>query len=77
MLIPGDDVEDAFRVVERLRAAMPLGQTCSAGIALRSAGESLEHVVGRADQALYQAKTTGRDRSCVEAFEAPRSPSAI
>jgi diguanylate cyclase (GGDEF)-like protein len=65
MLILGDDLETASAVVERLRAVMPFGQTCSVGIALRGPGESLEQLVGRADQALYRAKADGRDRSYV------------
>ena len=73
MLLLGDDLETAKAVVERLRSVMPLGQTCSAGIALRSQGESLEHVVSRADQALYRAKTGGRDRSYIDASESDGS----
>ncbi len=70
MLIAGDDVETATSVVERLRTVMPLSQTCSAGIALRGAGEPLEQVVSRADQALYKAKFGGRDRSCIDLVDA-------
>jgi PleD family two-component response regulator len=36
-------------------------QTCCVGIAQRRAGESIESVVRRADQALYEAKASGRD----------------
>jgi diguanylate cyclase (GGDEF)-like protein len=36
--------------------------TVSAGVAQHQSGESLEHLVGRADSALYRAKAEGRDR---------------
>jgi diguanylate cyclase (GGDEF)-like protein len=52
---------EAERVVERLRASTPT-VTCSAGIAERLRGESLERLVERADKALYDAKRSGRDR---------------
>ena len=42
---------------------MPRGRTCSAGIAHRRPGETPEVVTVRADQALYQAKAAGRQRS--------------
>jgi diguanylate cyclase (GGDEF)-like protein len=53
----------ARRVVERLRAATPGGQSCSAGIAYREAGEDASALLARADAALYEAKRAGRDRS--------------
>ena len=49
-------------IVERLRAAMPAGQTVSAGVACWNGRESADELVGRADGALYEAKRTGRDR---------------
>jgi diguanylate cyclase len=48
--------------VERLRAAVPDGQTVSAGIAQWDGAETPELLVGRADRALYAAKKGGRDR---------------
>jgi diguanylate cyclase (GGDEF)-like protein len=36
--------------------------TCSIGLAWARAGDNWETLVGRADQALYEAKRTGRDR---------------
>jgi diguanylate cyclase (GGDEF)-like protein/PAS domain S-box-containing protein len=52
----------ATDIVERLRAATPGGQTCSAGLAAWRPGESVDDLVARADQALYRAKEAGRDR---------------
>ncbi len=39
--------------------------TASVGVAARTALESHEAVLERADQAMYEAKTTGRNRVCV------------
>ena len=51
----------ATEVTERLRAVMPEGETCSAGLAARGLGEPIESVILRADGALYDAKSAGRD----------------
>ena len=48
-------------------AAGPLPVTISVGLACLDGGdEDLGHLLGRADNALYQAKQTGRDRVCVD-----------
>ena len=60
--LPGCDVRDAAPALDRLRVAMPKGQTCSIGAALLGPGESASDVLGRADQAMYTAKEAGRDR---------------
>jgi diguanylate cyclase len=39
--------------------------TFSAGVTLWRDGESLEATLSRADEALYEAKRTGRNRTCV------------
>jgi diguanylate cyclase (GGDEF)-like protein len=65
LLLRGCDIPTAREVVDRLRAATDGGQTCSAGLAVRSPGESGTDVVRRADRALYDAKGAGRDRTCV------------
>jgi diguanylate cyclase (GGDEF)-like protein len=62
IVLPECVLEDALEIVERLRAATPGGQTCSAGLALWRPGESVDDLVGRADAALYEAKETGRNR---------------
>jgi diguanylate cyclase (GGDEF)-like protein len=62
LLLPGCTVEDAQALVQRLRAAMPDGETVSAGIACWDEIESADELVGRADTALYAAKRGGRDR---------------
>ena len=53
----------ASMLLERLRAATPLGQSCSAGIAVWNSVESVEELMERVDAALYEAKRQGRDRA--------------
>jgi diguanylate cyclase (GGDEF)-like protein len=65
LLLPDTNDETAAQVVARLRACVPNGSTCSAGIAVRRSREPWESVIARADRALYDAKEAGRDRACV------------
>jgi diguanylate cyclase (GGDEF)-like protein len=71
--MPEADHEQAYHVAERLRLAVAgstidfgdhrIGLTSSAGIAaLASERDTLESILLRADQALYAAKQSGRDR---------------
>jgi diguanylate cyclase (GGDEF)-like protein len=73
VLLPHTDAEGAYVVAEHLRAAIaavsvasdqgPVRVTVSAGIAeALPGGDTVDRLVGRADQALYAAKATGRDR---------------
>jgi diguanylate cyclase (GGDEF)-like protein len=71
LVLPKSSAEAALRHAEQVRsdfAALALHQgglacTASAGIAFGEAhGSSFEAVLNAADQALYQAKRTGRDR---------------
>jgi diguanylate cyclase (GGDEF)-like protein len=61
LLLPACALEDAIRIVERLRAATPL-VTCSVGLASWNFGESATELLRRADRALYAAKAAGRNR---------------
>jgi GGDEF domain-containing protein len=54
-------IDDAIRIVERLRVVTPL-VTCSVGLARWDFQEALTELVQRADQALYAAKAKGRNR---------------
>jgi diguanylate cyclase (GGDEF)-like protein len=66
VLLPGYRTGEAFEVVEALRNALvDLGHGSSAGIAMFTAGLSSSSLMSRADVALYQAKRTGRGRTCV------------
>ncbi|WP_339512210.1 sensor domain-containing diguanylate cyclase [Pseudomonas sp. RL_15y_Pfl2_60] len=73
ILLPETDFTQARQVAERLRkniesmrVQLPnqstLSMTVSIGLAMNTAQESLDHLLGRADSALYQAKTNGRNR---------------
>ncbi len=65
VLLPSCAMPDGVIVIDRLRAATPAGQTCSAGIACWDGEESGEQLMARADAALYRAKAAGRDRCAV------------
>jgi diguanylate cyclase (GGDEF)-like protein len=62
LLLPHCATDDALTVVDRLRKRVRYAQTCSAGIVILEPGESAEGLMTRVDQALYAAKTSGRDR---------------
>ncbi len=78
VLLPDTDREQALRIAERLRVAVAttparvgrdatedgtLAYTASLGVTLVSAGETtLKPAIKRADQGLYAAKETGRNR---------------
>ncbi len=65
LLLPNCDTSHAVEVIERLRGAVYNERTCSVGFAERRSGETVEAVMARADEALYEAKSTGRDRACM------------
>ncbi|HEX5712154.1 MAG TPA: sensor domain-containing diguanylate cyclase [Solirubrobacterales bacterium] len=62
VVLPDTRADHAIEILERLRAATPGGQTCSAGLACWDGVEGSEDLVGRADSALYRAKASGRNR---------------
>ena len=55
-LLPECMLEEAAQVADRLSRSVPLGQTCSTGIACWDGRESSEALLGRADKAMYAAK---------------------
>ena len=73
VILPGTQIEDAYRVAERIRKtietksslkAMPI--TVSLGVSnWPSDGIMKEEIIGRADEALYLAKQLGRNRTCM------------
>ncbi|MNC43383.1 Response regulator PleD [compost metagenome] len=86
ILLPDTNLEGARLLAERLLKTLrkaPLshegqciGVTCSLGVsAWRGAGDSLEALLIRADQLLYQAKQQGRDRYVCDISQVPVSPS--
>lgn len=72
IVFPDTDLDAAAAIVERLQRELTkefflhdnerILVTFSAGVALRAAGEAQEYVVGRADQAMYKAKKSGKNR---------------
>lgn len=76
VLLAHVDVESARAAAERIRArvAVPIegvSVSVSVGVATRERAEEHESLLGRADRALYRAKSLGRDR--VEIARAARS----
>ena len=76
LVLVNADMHAAMPVIESLReettalrfdAAHELRISVSMGAAEFSAGESLDHLLARADDALYTAKESGRNRVCVAA----------
>ena len=63
LALPACPLSQALTIVDRLRTAIPDGQTCSAGLATWNGTETAEELLDRADRALYQAKRAGRNRS--------------
>jgi diguanylate cyclase (GGDEF)-like protein len=61
VLLPSCTAAEAAAVLERLRVLTPEKQTCSIGLAEWSPGESDADLLARADEALYEAKRSGRD----------------
>lgn len=87
VLAPGSGGPMAFRAAEKLRDAV--GQvtfedvgtvTCSFGVAQWAPGESATEFIARADQALYQAKASGRNQVVLapqsDTIDAGMSPGA-
>jgi len=65
VLLPGADIRLAAQIVERLRAATPVGSTASAGCAEWDTIETPAELMERADQALYAAKDAGRNQMAI------------
>ena len=75
VLLPATPVDEAQKVLTRLQrelsAALFMHEgrevfvTFSAGVTGYRPGEALELALERADEALYEAKRTGKNRTCI------------
>jgi diguanylate cyclase (GGDEF)-like protein len=61
-------------LLDRVRAATPLGQTFSGGVAAWTGQEAPERLVARADEALYLAKHRGRNRIVIHPGDTDTTP---
>lgn len=65
VIFPGHDPSVAVDLLGRMREVTPMGQTFSGGLAFWDGLESPMQLVRRADQALYDAKASGRNRTVI------------
>lgn len=75
VLLPCTPVDEGQQILTRLQRSLsgglfmhddkPVFVTFSAGVTAYRAGERIELALERADQALYEAKRTGKNRTCV------------
>jgi diguanylate cyclase len=65
VLLPNTSADLAEPILNQLRMAMGRGQTCSIGLTVWDGHEDPDHLVSRADEALYHVKRTGRNRLAV------------
>lgn len=70
-VLPDCPEREALNVAERLRLAAPSGVTCSLGVAGWNGVEPAAMLFERADQALYQAKRSGRNRIVAAPVQPP------
>ncbi|TVP54468.1 MAG: GGDEF domain-containing protein [Halomonadaceae bacterium] len=78
LMLPSADADAAVTTAERVRQLMTrtpirvnkraLEVTCSFGVAQIQDGDSIQALLQRADERLYQAKTTGRNRIVARRF---------
>jgi diguanylate cyclase len=75
VMLPQTPLAEAQQTLTRLQRALsaslflhnekPVLVTFSAGVTLAQPGERIEQVLERADEALYEAKRTGKNRTCM------------
>ncbi|MFO1436637.1 MAG: GGDEF domain-containing protein [Gammaproteobacteria bacterium] len=86
VVLPGSSLEQAFTVCERMRAAIEactfrsreeiVPVTISLGVAELSGKEAAETAIERADRAMYEAKSKGRNQTVRAVPPAARTPAS-
>jgi len=73
LLMPGTKIDDGFEVVNKIREVIEnvkfevIGQkTCSVGVTQFKKDDTIDSALVRADEALYEAKESGRNKVCVK-----------
>jgi diguanylate cyclase (GGDEF)-like protein len=75
VILPDCAVEEAIITADRLRHVIPGDATASAGVATLEIGDTAAQLIGRADHALYHAKTAGRNCTSAAQLAAHTIPS--
>jgi diguanylate cyclase len=75
VMLPDTGVDEGQQILTRLQRSLsgglfmhdsqPILVTFSAGVTAYRCGEKIEQALERADVALYEAKRTGKNRTCV------------
>lgn len=81
VFLPNSGLQESVEAAERIRSALlayrwestapGLSVTASIGVAQRHANEALESWLSRADRAVYQAKSAGRNRVSADSTDTP------
>ena len=73
LLLPYSEIDEAYQIVENLRIMIEkvkfslIGtKTCSIGITQFTKNDTILDVITRADEALYEAKKSGRNKVCIK-----------
>jgi diguanylate cyclase len=74
-MLPATSTTEGQQILTRLQRSLTEGLflhenktvfvTFSAGVTAYGSGETIEQALERADEALYEAKRTGKNRTCI------------
>ncbi len=73
LMLPQTNINDGYKLGEKIRKTIASYEfdkaaslTCSIGLSMLNKGDTKETLIKRADNALYKAKTTGRNKTIIE-----------